>query len=33
LRERLAGLGRTRAAMFSWDAAIQGTWSVYGELL
>ncbi len=32
LRENLAETGRTRAATFSWDAAVRGTWSVYAEL-
>lgn len=30
---RLRALGRTRAACFSWGAAIQKTWAAYGELL
>jgi glycosyltransferase involved in cell wall biosynthesis len=31
-RETLARRGRTRAAAFSWDAAVQRTWAVYQEL-
>ena len=33
LRERLAGLGRARAAKFTWDAAVRSTWAAYSELL
>ena len=33
LRERLRRLGRDRAACFTWDAAIRGTWAAYGKLL
>ncbi len=29
---KLAELGRVRAAEFTWDAAVRGTWSVYAEL-
>ncbi len=32
LRDRLAESGRARAATFTWDAAVRGTWSVYAEL-
>jgi glycosyltransferase involved in cell wall biosynthesis len=31
-RERWAALGRERAAQFSWQAAVEGTLRVYGEL-
>lgn len=33
LRDRLSTLGHARAASFSWDAAVGGTWAVYRELL
>lgn len=32
LREQLTALGRARAAQFTWDRAVQSTWSVYEEL-
>jgi glycosyltransferase involved in cell wall biosynthesis len=32
-RRRLSEEGRRRAAMFTWEAAVSKTWSVYGEVL
>ncbi len=32
-REELVARGRARAAMFTWESAVQQTWSVYQELL
>ena len=33
LRKQLAEKGRARSAGFTWEKAVQNTWSVYQELL
>jgi glycosyltransferase involved in cell wall biosynthesis len=33
LRAQIAKRGRSRAAEFTWDLAVEKTWSVYQELL
>jgi alpha-1,3-rhamnosyl/mannosyltransferase len=33
LREELIARGSRRAALFTWEKAIEATWAAYGELL